>query len=206
MTYASFACRIVLNLSLWAGIGFLSIAAQAADPRGRSLLGLREPANDGSGLSDIDRIRETISLYGRASDAGDVEAFRKIFTPNVLTENFRRMPDGSIVRSKTPVGHSVEVMTQGLAKVGKARGDSKVHHFTHDPIIEIHGDTAYINVQFLATRSRANDVVLENVEGVQGTVQTTLTGYYDDVLKKIDGRWLIVEHHVIIDIPYELPK
>jgi hypothetical protein len=41
---------------------------------------------------------------------------------------------------------------------------------------------------------------------VQGTVRPTESGYYDTDLRRIDGEWKIVRHHVRGDLPMALPS
>jgi hypothetical protein len=69
------------------------------------------------------------------------------------------------------------------------------HHTTHDPIIEVHGDTAMLDAHFVVF-----DVVgaekpqggwPEGASGAQGTITPIESGYYRPILKKVDGRWII---------------
>ena len=183
-------------------------AAQLAGPVPNSdrRFGLAAPAPGAAQLSDEEQIRELISRYARAADTRDADAFRQIFTPDLATQNFVRQLDGALVSSNTQSGHSIEVFMGGLAKLVEHPHDFRVHHFTHDPLIEIHGDVAYMNTQFLVTASTPLKVIPEGATGDMGTVTTTLTGYYDDVLRKTNGRWYISEHRVIVDFPFVFPK
>jgi hypothetical protein len=91
-----------------------------------------------------------------------------------------------------------------LMKPHPPRGWS--HHTTHDPIIEVKGDTATLDAHFVVF----NVVGVEKPEGgwpegafgAQGTITPIESGYYRPILKKVDGRWMMAHLRIYHDLPY----
>ncbi|MDX6328752.1 MAG: hypothetical protein QOI83_1135 [Streptomycetaceae bacterium] len=87
------------------------------------------------------------------------------------------------------------------------RGSS--HHVTADHIIDVDGDRAHMNAQFIVFKvggsARPAGGWPEGVFGVQGTVEPIESGYYDTDLRKINGKWKITRHDVLLDMPISLP-
>jgi len=83
------------------------------------------------------------------------------------------------------------------------------HHTTSDHLIEIDGDSAHLNAQFIVFEVRAAVRPEEGwpagTFGRQGTVQPIESGYYDTALRRIDGEWKITRHSVLMDMPIVLP-
>ncbi|MBM7046498.1 MULTISPECIES: nuclear transport factor 2 family protein [Rhizobium] len=155
-------------------------------------------------MSDEREIQEVMARYVRAADYRDGAAMSKIFLPEGKTEIFYNNAGtaellGELVGAKA-IGEAVTT----LMKPHPPRGWS--HHTTHDPIIEVKGDTATLDVHFVVF----NVVGAEKPEGgwpagafgAQGTITPIESGYYRPILKKVDGRWMIANNRIYHDIPY----
>jgi hypothetical protein len=84
-----------------------------------------------------------------------------------------------------------------------------MHYLTSDHIVEIGGDEASMNAQFVAVESNA-DLRSESTWGaaagiVQGTLALTMIGRYDSRLRRIDGRWVFTTHRVKHSLPIARP-
>jgi hypothetical protein len=111
-----------------------------------------------------------------------------------------------------PIGHLEGAQAIGHAVAGMMpshppRGWS--HHTTHDPIIEVVGDTATIDVQFIVFNTvgseRPQGGWPEGAAGAQGTVRPVEAGYYRSTLKRIDGVWKFAAHQIFHDLPFAFP-
>lgn len=83
------------------------------------------------------------------------------------------------------------------------------HHTTLDHIIDVDGDHAHLNAQFIVYRVRAAARPAEGwpagASGAQGTIAPIESGYYDTDLRRVDGAWKIVRHSVLMDMPIAVP-
>lgn len=191
------------GLSLLAGVTGLALAAAApsvsiAAPYtpDRTMSGLDIPSS--SKLSAEEQVRQTLSRYTRAIDTRDLDAYVDLFTPDGRIEILQRDPEGGL----TPAFPAVvgrDDIAKGAAGFMQTRQGDISHHFTHDHIISIDGNTARINAQFVVTHARRGEPV---VPSVGGSIVTTLTGYYNLRLRKVQGRWLIADMQDIFDLPY----
>ncbi|HTF48357.1 MAG TPA: nuclear transport factor 2 family protein [Pseudonocardia sp.] len=82
------------------------------------------------------------------------------------------------------------------------------HHVTADHMIEVDGDTARLNAQYVAFEVRGGAPPAggwpAGALGVQGTVRPIEVGYYDTELRLVHGAWKITRH-VLQDLPFALP-
>jgi hypothetical protein len=107
-----------------------------------------------------------------------------------------------------PLGELVgrEAIANAVTKMMKPhppRGWS--HHTTHDAIINVEGDTATLDAQFIVYNV-VGDLKPEGgwpvgASGAQGTVKPIESGYYRPTLKQVDGRWMIETLQIILDLP-----
>lgn len=78
-----------------------------------------------------------------------------------------------------------------------------------DHIIEIDGDAAYLDAQFIVYNTvgdeRPVDGWPEGAWGAQGTLTPIESGYYRPRLRRIDGEWRIVVHTIVMDQPMAFP-
>jgi len=83
------------------------------------------------------------------------------------------------------------------------------HHTMHDPLIEIDGDLATIDTQFITFdvcgAVRPIEGWPKGAFGAQGTITPIESGYYRAALRKIDGEWLFDRLRIHHDLPYIVP-
>jgi hypothetical protein len=108
-----------------------------------------------------------------------------------------------VLNGSDSIGNAVATMMNPHPPMGWS------HHTTHDHLIEVDGDTATIDAQFVVfnTRGAARRAGgwPPGVLGLQGTVTPIEAGYYRTVLRRVDGRWLILRHQIDHDLPMALP-
>lgn len=152
-------------------------------------------------------IQEVFARYVRAADRRDGAALAALFVPDGRVKISWR--DGAI---ESPVGQ-----LEGRAAISRAvthmmrphppRGWS--HHTTHDPLIEIEGDIAEIDTQFIVFNTVGAEKPVggwpEGALGLQGTVTPIEAGYYRATLRRRDGAWLIEELRILHDLPMAVP-
>jgi hypothetical protein len=61
-----------------------------------------------------------------------------------------------------------------MARLSKLKPGERSNHFTHDYIIEIHGNRATLNAQFLVARAQV-EAAAAGAVGAQRNVSTVLT-------------------------------
>src|SRR5712671_1780656 len=103
-------------------------------------------------------------------------------------------------------GAAVAAMSQ-MMKPHPARGWS--HHTTHDHIIDVNGDDATLDAQFVVFEVRGKERPAagwpEGAFGAQGTVQPIEAGYYRPILRRVDGVWKITTMRITHNLPYAFP-
>jgi ketosteroid isomerase-like protein len=155
------------------------------------------------------KVQEVLARYVRATDARDGVAQGSLFTDDAVVEILAKDGIGTHEAVGEPVigGAGVRHAVENLMAPHPPGGSS--HHVTGDHIIEIDGDRAHLNAQYVVFETRADSRPAEGwppeVIGVQGTVRPTESGYYDTDLCRIDGEWKIVHHRILGDLPFALP-
>lgn len=154
-------------------------------------------------MSDQREIQEVLARYVRAADHRDGAAMSDLFLPEGKVEIFYNnagTPEllGELVGPQA-IGGAVTTMM----KPHPPRGWS--HHTTHDPIIEVKGDTGTLDAQFVVFNvvgaEKPEGGWPEGASGAQGTITPIETGYYRPILKKVGGRWMMAHHRIYLDLP-----
>jgi hypothetical protein len=154
-------------------------------------------------MSDEREIQQVLARYVRAADHRNGAAMADLFLPEGKVELFYNNagtpePLGELVGSEA-IGAAVTTMM----KPHPPRGWS--HHTTHDPIIEVNGDTGMLDAQFVVFNvvgaAKPEGGWPEGAHGAQGTIIPIETGYYRPILKKVDGRWMMAHHRIYLDLP-----
>lgn len=151
---------------------------------------------------EYQKVREVLARYVRAVDQRSPQAMAKVFAK-----------DGEVsiyVGQQSPqqIGHlagaeEIAAAVSGMMPAHPDRGWT--HHTTTDHIIEIDGDTALMDAQFIvyytlgANQPDAGWPV--GAVGAQGTVRAAEAGYYRSTLKRVDGQWKLLEHRIYLDLP-----
>jgi ketosteroid isomerase-like protein len=157
-------------------------------------------------MSDERQIQEVLARYVRATDQRDGKAQGALFTDDAVVRILTKNIDGSYMALGEPLvgGAAVRYAVENYMAPHPEGGSS--HHVTSDHIIEIDGDSAHLNAQFIVFRIRRADRHAESDQPrgnlvAQGSVEPVESGYYDTHLRRLDGRWKIVRHDVLMDVP-----
>jgi SnoaL-like domain len=154
-------------------------------------------------MSDERKIQQVLAHYVRAADHRDGAAMRDLFLPDGTVEiyfNNSGEPEllGTLVGQEA-IGEAVATMM----RPHPPRGWS--HHTTHDPIIEVNGETGSLDAQFIVFSVVGLAMPAggwqQDAYGAQGTITPIEAGYYRPTLKKVDGTWKIACHRIYHDLP-----
>jgi hypothetical protein len=155
-------------------------------------------------MSDEREIQEVMALYVRAADYRDGAGMSKLYLPDAKVEVFYNNAGTAELFGEVVGAEAIGTAVTTMMKPHPPRGWS--HHTTHDPIIEVNGDTGTLDAHFVVF----NVVGKEKPEGgwpagafgAQGTITPIESGYYRPILKKVDGRWMIAHMRIYHDLPY----
>lgn len=160
-------------------------------------------------MSDERKIQEVLARCVRATDQRDGKTQGALFTDDAVVQSFSRTGPGGHAPVAPPMigGAAVEYAVDHYMAPHPVGGSS--HHVTADHIIEVDGDRAHMNAQFIVFRvqaaARPEGGWAEGAFGSQGAVQPIESGSYDTDLRRIDGEWKIVGHRILLDMPYVIP-
>ncbi|MDT7563146.1 MAG: hypothetical protein QOG76_1770 [Pseudonocardiales bacterium] len=160
-------------------------------------------------MDERSRIQEVLARYVRATDARDGARQGALFTDDAVVRIFSKTVEGAHAEVGEPLigGAGVEFAVTNFMAPHPALGSS--HHVTADHIIEVEGDTARLNAQYVVFEvqgtPRPDGGWPAGTVGVQGAVRPIEAGYYDTELRLVDGAWKITRHHVLQDLPFALP-
>ena len=156
-------------------------------------------------LSDAAQIRQTVSVYYRAWDCGEVEDAIAILAEDFVFRvngGYDLQEDGSlkpatIVLNKAEVG---KLLKLNLEQVKKHKGI----HPTSDYIIGIDGNSATLTARVALLRAFPEDTL---EAGPMGETVLVSTSSLWSTLRKTGGRWLIVQLTLYSDLGhvYEQP-
>lgn len=154
-------------------------------------------------MSDERAIQQVFARYTRAVDYRDGAATSALFLPDGKVEIFLNNAGAPEVIGELVGRDAIGAAMTGMMKPHPPRGWS--HHTTHDPIIDVHGDTGTLDVQFVVF----NVIGAEKPEagwpagasGAQGTITPIESGYYRPILKNVDGRWMLAHLRIYHDLP-----
>jgi hypothetical protein len=157
-------------------------------------------------MNDRHEIVELLARYVRALEKRDGEAVAALFTPDGEFELFGRSGRDDYAAGVKVVGReNICAMVNG-GSVAPGRG---MHYLTTDRIVEINGDEASLDAQFVAVESNADlptNSTWTTAQGiVHGTLALTMIGRYDSRLARIDGRWAFTVHRVKHNLPIVIP-
>ena len=157
--------------------------------------------------SDERQVQQVLAKYVRAADQLNGEAMKSLFTADGKVEVFYV---NAGVREALFVLTGPEEIANAISNLmapHPARGWS--HHTTYDHIIEVNGDEATIDAQFIRFdtlgEARPDNGWPEGTMGLKGSVTPTEAGYYQPSLQKVDGVWKISTHRILHDLPFIFP-
>ncbi|MGQ5639025.1 MULTISPECIES: nuclear transport factor 2 family protein [unclassified Streptomyces] len=144
-------------------------------------------------MNDEREVQEVLARYVRATNRRDGRAQGALFTDDAVVQIQTRTasgvyePFGESLIGGTAVQYAVEHFMEPHPEGGSS------HHITSDHVIEVGGDRAHLNAQFIVFRvcgrSRPQTGWPDDAVGAQGTVEPIESGYYDTDLRRIDGEW-----------------
>ena len=155
-------------------------------------------------MSDEREVQEVMARYVRAADYRDGAAMSDIFLPDGKSGIFYHTAGTPELLGELVGAEAIGAAVTKLMKPHPPRGWS--HHTTHDLIIEVKGDTATLDAQFVVFNvvgaERPEGGWPEGAFGAQGTITPIESGYYRPILKKVDGRWMMTDLRIYHDLPY----
>ncbi|MCZ4123400.1 nuclear transport factor 2 family protein [Streptomyces sp. H39-S7] len=160
-------------------------------------------------MRDEREIQQILARYVRATDRRDGTAQGALFSDDAIVQLYvktgpdRHEPFGEPISGGAGVRYAVDHFM-----VPHPEGGSS-HHTTSDHLIEVDGDRAHLNAQFVVFEVRATprpaDGWPADAWGAQGTIRPIESGYYDMDLERVQGQWKIVHHRILGDMPMVLP-
>lgn len=159
-------------------------------------------------MSDRIQVQQVLALYVRAADRRDGAALAGLFTPNGRVEisyNNQGVPEPvGVLEGREAIAHAVTAMM----RPHPPRGWS--HHTTHDPLIEVDGDRAVLDTQFVVFNALGAEEPADGwpkeALGLQGTVTPIESGYYRPTFRRADGQWRIEILQILHDLPMAMPR
>ena len=160
-------------------------------------------------MSPEREVQEVMARYTRSTDRRDGVTQGALFTDDAIIEILAKTPEGDYQPVGEPlIGGSAVAYAVEHYMAPHAPGGSS-HHLPVDSIIEVTGNTAHFNAQFVVFKVqgsiRPDGGWPAGALGAQGTVIPIEAGYYDTDLRRIDNEWKIVHHRVLSDLPMALP-
>jgi hypothetical protein len=157
-------------------------------------------------MSEQREVQQVLARYVRAADQRDGAAMSSLFIDEARVEIYegQQAPRQiGLIEGSGAIGAAVA----GMMKPHPASGWS--HHTSHDPIIDVEGDVATIDVQFIVYdtigASRPPTGWPETAFGAQGCVVPIEAGYYRSRLIREERQWKIDVHRIYLDLPMAFP-
>jgi hypothetical protein len=158
-------------------------------------------------MSEERAVQQVLAGYVRGVDARDGAAVAAVFTEDGRVEisynnSGQLEPLGELVGRETIAAAVSQMMKPHLS-----RGWS--HHTTHDHLIDVNGDDATLDAQFVVFEVRGKERPAtgwpEGASGAQGTVEPIEAGYYRPILRRVDGVWKITTLRITHSLPMAFP-
>jgi 2-polyprenyl-6-methoxyphenol hydroxylase-like FAD-dependent oxidoreductase len=158
-------------------------------------------------MSEERVLQQVLAKYVRGVDTRDGAAVAAVFTEDGRVEisynnSGKSEPLGEVVGRD-----AIAAAVSQMMKPHPARGWS--HHTTHDHIIDVNGDDATLDAQFVVFEVRGKERPAtgwpEGAFGAQGTVRPIEAGYYRPVLRRVNGAWKIDTLRIVHNLPYAFP-
>ena len=159
-------------------------------------------------MSEERQVAQVLARYVRAADHRDAAAMSALFVPDGVVEIFFNDAGTPQKLAELTGAEAIGNAVAGMMKPHPPLGWS--HHTTHDHIIEIDGDEATLDAQFVVFttvgRARPADGWPDGAVGAQGTITPIESGYYRPRLRRTGGAWKIVHHTIVMDQPMAFPS
>ena len=159
-------------------------------------------------MSEERAVQQVLARYVRGVDARDGAAGGAVFTEDGRIEisynNSGTLESLGALSGRETIAAAVSEMM----KPHPSRGWS--HHTTHDHLIEVNGDDATLDAQFVVFEVRGKERPAtgwpDDASGAQGTVQPIEAGYYRPILRRVDGVWKITTLRITHSLPMAFPS
>ncbi|MGW3160796.1 nuclear transport factor 2 family protein [Streptomyces sp. NPDC001089] len=149
-------------------------------------------------------IQDVLSRYVRATDERDVTALAGLFAEDGVFRFFSRSGTGKYRPIGKPFTGPKEIR-EFVASWPPLPERVYLHHLTTDHMIEVDGDEAIMNAQFMVVPAVAaaepEGGWPQGLRGVQGSATPTMIGIYDAHLSRIDGAWKLTRFDVLHSLP-----
>ena len=135
--------------------------------------------------SDREAIRDLISLYSHALDAGNLEGWTKLFTEDA------RIETASV---GSPTGHAA-LLRWAEERLASREADVQVRHFVFNTLISpVSEDLVHARSMLLYTRQKIDEPL---------SAQVQLTGVYEDEIQRTAEGWQFVRRKMDIVSPLD---
>ncbi len=154
-------------------------------------------------MSDQHEVQQVLARYVRATDERDGAAVASLFLPDGRVEIYCKGTQGPKLLG---VLCGPEAVARAIGQTGKASpAIAGSHHTTHDHIIDIDGDQAQIDAQFVVftviENGRNDGGPVAGTAGTWGTITPIECGYYRPTLLRVRGRWMFATLRIYHDLP-----
>lgn len=158
-------------------------------------------------MSEERAVQQVLAKYVRGVDTRDGAAVAAVFTEDGRVEisynnSGKSEPLGEVVGRD-----AIAAAVSQMMKPHPARGWS--HHTTHDHIIDVNGDNATLDAQFVVFEVRGKERRAtgwpDGAFGAQGTVQPIEAGHHRPVLRRVNGAWKVDTLRIVHNLPYAFP-
>jgi SnoaL-like domain len=158
-------------------------------------------------MNDRYEIIETLARYARALEERDGDALAGLFAPEGVFQLFSRYSSQEYVALDADlVGHDALRASMKNSTMPPGRG---MHYLTTDHIVDITGDEATLQAQFVVVASTANPLPTNGwppgAELMQGKLALIMIGHYDSRLRRIGEKWVFTRHQVKHSLPMAIP-
>ena len=158
-------------------------------------------------VDDRVEIIEALARYARALESRDGETLATLFAPDGKVEVFSRY--GSEAYESQDVDMNGRDQIRGMLANGTMPPGRGMSYMTTDHIVEITGDVARLQAQFLVISSvakpRPEGGWPSGAELMQGALSLIMIGHYESLLRKSGGQWLFTRHRVKHSLPMSRP-
>ena len=158
-------------------------------------------------MSEERAVQQVLAKYVRGVDTRDGAAVAAVFTEDGRVEisynnSGKSEPLGEVVGRD-----AIAAAVSQMMKPHPARGWS--HHTTHDHIIDVNGDNATLDAQFVVFEVRGKERRAtgwpDGAFGAQGTVQPIEAGHHRPVLRRVNGAWKVDTLRIVHNLAYAFP-
>jgi hypothetical protein len=181
----------------FAGVGISNAAGDVAAPTAS--------ANDAVSAD----VQQVLSEYVRDTDHRDGASVSKLFTPQGTVDISAKDANGDYQLVGSPIVGRAAIANAVTNLQSPVGGLTSEHHVTSDPLLETHGNSAHLNVEFFTWAVQGATEPAggwpAGTAGAQATIGPYEVGYYDITLLRSGAGWQISDLHILHDLPFVVP-